>query len=189
MASLKDLRKRKGLRQEDMAEKLGMTQSTYSALENGHVAKYEKYFEKLSKVLSVDRDEIEKAFSKTSEAEKRKYSFTVEMIDGCKEFRVSDGSMAPRLMKGDILLYKEVAETKPSVGDMVIINYNGDTIVREYKKARDGNEWYLCLNPDYENVQILSNSADGNHGFSLVGIVQSLLRPFQKKSGTLQNLQ
>ena len=51
-------RKAKGLSQEEVADLLGMEQSTYSRKENGHTAIHPTEWEKLAKALDTTVDEI-----------------------------------------------------------------------------------------------------------------------------------
>jgi transcriptional regulator with XRE-family HTH domain len=62
MQSLRNLRKAKGLTQEDICERLNVTQASVSHWENGQNRPHSKYLAPLAALLGVTVEELEYSF-------------------------------------------------------------------------------------------------------------------------------
>ena len=55
---LSDVRSARGLTQRDLAELLGVSRTSVSAVENGHVAAWPKFRRNAAQILAVEEDEL-----------------------------------------------------------------------------------------------------------------------------------
>lgn len=75
-------------------------------------------------------------------------------------YKMADDSMSPYILKNDVLIYKDV---KPKDGDICIINFNGNQVVRELRSP-----YYVAL--DYKCTPITINEVN------VVGVVTEIRR-------------
>ena len=172
---IKALRLEHGLRQVDLAEKIGVLQSTISQWENG---KIEPDIESLIKIASVFETSIDNVVGEETPhppiSSKGKWIpvlgevaagipiEAVENIIGWEEIsaelaatgdffglRIKGNSMEPRIREGDVVIVRKQPDA--DTGDTAIVLVNGDSAtVKRIKKESDGSLWLLPNNPAYD---------------------------------------
>lgn len=172
---IKTLRLKHGLRQIDLANKIGVLQSTISQWENG---KIEPDIEALIKIASIFETSIDNVLGEEiprpavssvgkwvpvlGEVAAGIPIETVEDIVDYEEIdaalaatgdffglRVKGGSMEPRIREGDVVIVRK--QDDADTGDTVVALVNGDSAtVKRLKKEADGSMWLLPNNPAYD---------------------------------------
>lgn len=172
---IKALRLEHGLRQIDLADKIGVLQSTISQWENG---KIEPDIENLIKIASVFETSIDNVLG---EEILRPPSSTggkwipvlgdvaagipIEAVEDIVDYeeidaalaatgdffglRIKGSSMEPRIREGDVVIVRK--QDDADTGDTAVVMINGDSAtVKRIKKEPDGSLWLLPNNPAYD---------------------------------------
>lgn len=172
---IRALRLEHGLRQIDLAEKIGVLQSTISQWENG---KIEPDIEALIKIASLFETSIDNVLGEETPrppvSSRGKWIpvlgevaagipiEAVENIIGWEEIsaelaatgdffglRIKGNSMEPRIREGDVVIVRKQPDA--DTGDTAVVLVNGDSAtVKRIKKESDGSLWLLPNNPAYD---------------------------------------
>ncbi len=175
MNRIKELRLEKGLRQIDLAEQLGVLQSTISYWENGRV---EPDIESLMKIANIFGTTVDcvigGAISPPQKNTNRKWipvlgdvaaGIPIEAIENIIDWeeisqemastgeyyglRIKGSSMEPRIRDGDVVIVRQQEDA--DTGDTAVVLVNGESAtVKRIKKEPDGGLWLLPNNPAYD---------------------------------------
>ena len=172
---IKALRLEHGLRQIDLANKIGVLQSTISQWENGKV---EPDIEALIKIASIFETSIDNVLGEetprppiSSGGEwvpvlgEVAAGIPIEAVEDIVDYeeidsalaatgaffglRIKGSSMEPRIREGDVVIVRK--QDDADTGDTVVVLVNGDSAtVKRMKKEADGSMWLLPNNPAYD---------------------------------------
>jgi len=172
---IKALRLEHGLRQIDLANKIGVLQSTISQWENGKV---EPDIEALIKIASIFETSIDNVLGEetprppiSSGGEwvpvlgEVAAGIPIEAVEDIVDYeeidsalaatgaffglRIKGSSMEPRIREGDVVIVRK--QDDADTGDTVVVLVNGDSAtVKRLKKEADGSMWLLPNNPAYD---------------------------------------
>lgn len=172
---IKALRLEHGLRQIDLANKIGVLQSTISQWENGKV---EPDIEALIKIASIFETSIDNVLGEetprppiSSGGEwvpvlgEVAAGIPIEAVEDIVDYeeidsalaatgaffglRIKGSSMEPRIRDGDVVIVRKQDDAE--TGDTVVALVNGDSAtVKRLKKEADGSMWLLPNNPAYD---------------------------------------
>lgn len=168
MNKLKELRKRKGLTQIDMAKIFHITQASYSLWESGKTKIDNESLEKISEMFNVSTDYVLGITEKSSAIKIPVLGLipagvpieAVEDIIGYEEIRpelaktgeyfalkVQGDSMSPSIMNGDILIIKK--QDSAESGDICVVFVNGDDATIKKIQIKDEGLALIPNNPAY----------------------------------------
>ncbi len=172
---IKALRLEHGLRQIDLANKIGALQSTISQWETGKV---EPDIEALIKIASIFETSIDNVLGEESPRPPISSGGTwvpvlgevaagipIEAVEDIVDYeeidaalaatgdffglRIKGSSMEPRIREGDVVIVRKQGDA--DTGDTVVVLVNGDSAtVKRLKKEADGSMWLLPNNPAYD---------------------------------------
>ena len=172
---IKALRLEHGLRQIDLANKIGALQSTISQWETGKV---EPDIEALIKIASIFETSIDNVLGEESPRPPISSGGTwvpvlgevaagipIEAVEDIVDYeeidaalaatgdffglRIKGSSMEPRIREGDVVIVRKQGDA--DTGDTVVVLVNGDrATVKRLKKEADGSMWLLPNNPAYD---------------------------------------
>ena len=172
---IKALRLEHGLRQIDLANKIGALQSTNSQWETGKV---EPDIEALIKIASIFETSIDNVLGEESPRPPISSGGTwvpvlgevaagipIEAVEDIVDYeeidaalaatgdffglRIKGSSMEPRIREGDVVIVRKQGDA--DTGDTVVVLVNGDSAtVKRLKKEADGSMWLLPNNPAYD---------------------------------------
>lgn len=199
---IKALRLERGLRQIDLANKIGVLQSTISQWENG---KIEPDIENLIKIASVFETSIDNVLGE----EALRYSSStggkwipvlgdvaagipIEAIEDIVDYeeidaalaatgdffglRIKGSSMEPRIREGDVVIVRK--QDDADTGDTAVVMVNGDSAtVKRIKKEPDGSLVLIPNNPAYD-AQHFSPAEILNKPVHIIGKVVELRGKF-----------
>ena len=172
---IKALRLEHGLRQIDLANKIGALQSTISQWETGKV---EPDIEALIKIASIFETSIDNVLGEESPRPPISSGGTwvpvlgevaagipIEAVEDIVDYeeidaalaatgdffglRIKCSTMEPRIREGDVVIVRKQGDA--DTGDTVVVLVNGDSAtVKRLKKEADGSMWLLPNNPAYD---------------------------------------
>lgn len=172
---IKALRLEHGLRQIDLANKIGALQSTISQWETGKV---EPDIEALIKIASIFETSIDNVLGEESPRPpissggvwvpvlgEVAAGIPIEAVEDIVDYeeidaalaatgdffglRIKGSSMEPRIREGDVVIVRK--QDDADTGDTVVVLVNGDSAtVKRLKKEADGSMWLLPNNPAYD---------------------------------------
>ena len=171
---IKALRLEHGLRQIDLANKIGALQSTISQWETGKV---EPDIEALIKIASIFETSIDNVLGEESRPPissggvwvpvlgEVAAGIPIEAVEDIVDYeeidaalaatgdffglRIKGSSMEPRIREGDVVIVRK--QDDADTGDTVVVLVNGDSAtVKRLKKEADGSMWLLPNNPAYD---------------------------------------
>ena len=172
---IKALRLEHGLRQIDLANKIGALQSTISQWETGKV---EPDIEALIKIASIFETSIDNVLGEESPRPPISSGGTwvpvlgevaagipIEAVEDIVDYEEIDAALAatgdffglrikgssrePRIREGDVVIVRKQGDA--DTGDTVVVLVNGDSAtVKRLKKEADGSMWLLPNNPAYD---------------------------------------
>lgn len=172
---IKALRLEHGLRQIDLANKIGALQSTISQWETGKV---EPDIEALIKIASIFETSIDNVLGEESPRPPISSGGTwvpvlgevaagipIEAVEDIVDYeeidaalaatgdffglRIKGSSMEPRIREGDVVIVRKQGDA--DTGDTVVVLVNGDSAtVKRLKNEADGSMWLLPNNPAYD---------------------------------------
>jgi repressor LexA len=192
---IKKMRKRAGLTQVELAEKLGIAYPTLNKYERGHRTPDAALLNRVAKLLgcnpgwllSGERTDIDAqpvsnevptastpvlnripdSFPEHVQEETAEYISLPGIPAGSYSFIVKGESMSPAIRENDYVIFKPVDEVKS--GDIVLVNNEwGESILRRY--CRKNSKTYLVSdNPEYP-------SAMHNKSYKIIGKVIAVWR-------------
>ena len=176
MNRIKELRIAKGLRQIDLAEKLGVLQSTISHWENGKVEPDMDFLMKIASLFDTTIDcVVGGAISPPPQTSSGTWipvlgevaaGVPIEAVENIIDWeeisaklsstgkffglRIKGSSMEPRMREGDVVIVRKQDDAE--TGDTVVVLVNGDSAtVKKIKKGPDGMQ-LIPTNPAYDPI-------------------------------------
>lgn len=175
MNRIKELRLEKGFRQIDLAEKIGVLQSTISHWENGKVEPDTESLMKMADIFGTTVDcVIGGKLSTPPSTSKGSWvpvlgdvaaGIPIEAVENVLDYeeisaalaatgnffglRIKGSSMEPRIRENDVVIVRRQEDA--DTGDTAVVLVNGDSAtVKRIKKDPDGSLWLLPNNPAYD---------------------------------------
>ena len=154
---LKNLRKNKGLLQQDMADKIGVTKSAYGYYEQGKTTPDIVTAKKIAEILNVSIDYLlgESDYKKTKSVRipvlgTVQAGIPIEAVQDILDYeeiepemvahgdeyfalRVKGSSMEPRMREGDVVIVRKQSDVNHDDTAIVLVNGNEATIKRVLK--------------------------------------------------------
>lgn len=174
MNRIKALRVEKGLRQIDLADKIGVLQSTISQWENGKVEPDMESLLKIARTFNTTVDCVVGGELPAPKSTGGKWApvlgdvaagIPIEAVEDVVDYeeidaalaatgdffglRIKGSSMEPRIREGDVVIVRKQADA--DTGDTAVVMVNGESAtVKRIKKEPDGSLWLLPNNPAYD---------------------------------------
>ncbi|WP_312611328.1 LexA family transcriptional regulator [Oscillibacter sp.] len=187
MNRLKEVRKERNLTQVQVAEYIGITQSTYSdwekgkvqRMDNASIAKLSELYGKTIEYLLGYADgspepsspngvmvpvlgDVAGGIPMLAQENIIDYEEVSKDLTVCGDIiglRVNGHSMEPRICDGDVVIVRLQGDV--DTGDVAVVLINGDSAtVKKIKKDADGSIWLIPNNPAYEAVHYSPQERD-----------------------------
>ena len=172
---IKEFRLKLGLKQSELAERIGVRQNTLSTWETG---RYEPDLESLVKMAELFGRSIDEIVGHRVAITPASTGGTwvpvlgevaacipIEAVEDIVDYeeidaalaatgdffglRIKGSSMEPRIREGDVVIVRKQGDA--DTGDTVVVLVNGDSAtVKRLKKEADGSMWLLPNNPAYD---------------------------------------
>jgi repressor LexA len=175
---IRQLREKLGITQKELAQKVGVDQTTISYYEAGKRSITVDMLQKIADALGVDvryffeDQEVEPIFLKSPQKSIPLYDTNMTAGNGvCPDsiqplkyisaditnadcaFIVHGKSMEPEISEGDIVLVKHVFPDEIQNGDIVVLMYNNQFLVKRFYKT-DGTIVLVSENEEYSPIVI-----------------------------------
>lgn len=196
MNNLKLLRQKHNLSTRDLGEKLSMTHTTISRLENGDSHFNNDYIQTFTSFFGVTADYllglptiatigdgsfkpvnlVKYRFNKDAEIEWEVIGNMIAKVDNPDDYvyvEIYDDKMEPTFIKGDIILIKKQGNAKNN--QLVLANVNNTEVSIKRFKSIDNDHYLLNDNNKYDPFRITSNVDT-----VILGIVKSFTRNIEQ---------
>jgi repressor LexA len=192
MTQLKELRKQYHLKQNDLAQKLGISQGTLSCWENGRYEPDTESLQKIAKIFNVSIDFLLGQDNKKSGIRipvlgKVQAGIPVDAIQEILDYeeisqkmaaqgeffalQIRGSSMEPRMYEGDVVIVRKQSDVDNGAVAVVLVN-NNDATVKRVMKHENGIT-LISFNDSFEPI-FYSNSDIANMPVTILGKVVEL---------------
>lgn len=164
----KNLRKKRGLTQVELAKELNMRQSSVSRWENGEsipdfttLTLLSKYFNVSTDYLLGRTDNISQKMPTIPVLGVIPAGIPIEAVEDIEDYidinpkfsdtseyfalKVKGDSMTPRILNGDVIIVKK--QENAENGDICVVMVNGDDATVKKIKKEDSGLWLIPINP------------------------------------------